>query len=113
MHDTDDQAPARLSRFGLIQAGENRIVLIVVVGVLVGVLALAAVLGYVVFHALNSTERTTVGVGEAGAVRAVQVARSEIAVVRTGAVWPEGAQSRGHGCGRRAVALTAFRGRIW
>jgi hypothetical protein len=62
--DTDDQPPARLNSFGLIRAGENRIVLIVVVGVLVGVLALAAVLGYVVFHALSSSERTTVGVGD-------------------------------------------------
>jgi hypothetical protein len=66
VHDADDQLPARLNRFGLIRAGENRIVLIVVVGVLVGVLALAAVLGYVVFHALSSTERTTVGAGEVG-----------------------------------------------
>lgn len=71
MHAADDQLPARLNRFGLIRAGENRIVLIVVVGVLVGVLALAAVLGYVVFHALSSTERTTVGAGEAGGIRAV------------------------------------------
>jgi hypothetical protein len=65
VHDTDGEPPPRLDRFGLIRAGESRSALIVVVGVLVGVLALAAVLGYVVFHALTSTERTTVGVGEA------------------------------------------------
>jgi hypothetical protein len=88
VYDTDDQAPARLSRFGLVRAGENRIVLIVVVGVLVGVLALAAVLGYVVFHALNSTERTTVGAGEVGAVQVVGSGQSEVAGVRRGAVGP-------------------------
>jgi hypothetical protein len=62
--DTDDEPPARLDRFGLIRPGESRSALIVVIGVLVGALALAAVLGYVVFHALTSTERTTVGAGD-------------------------------------------------
>jgi hypothetical protein len=84
VYDTDDQFPARLSRFGLVRAGENRIVLIVVVGVLVGVLALAAVLGYVVFHALSSTERTTVGAGEVEAVQAVGAAPGEMAGIRMG-----------------------------
>jgi hypothetical protein len=88
VYDTDDQFPARLSRFGLVRAGENRIVLIVVVGVLVGVLALAAVLGYVVFHALSSTERTTVGAGEVGAFQAVGGGPREMAGVRLGAVGP-------------------------
>lgn len=86
VHETDDRVPARLSRFGLVRAGENRIVLIVVVGVLVGVLGLAAVLGYVVFHALSSTERTTVGAGEVGTVQAVGGGPSEMAGVRLGAV---------------------------
>ena len=88
VHDTDDQFPARLSRFGLVRAGENRIVLIVVVGVLVGVLALAAVLGYVVFHALSSTERTTVGAGEVEAFQAVGGCPAEMAGARLGAVGP-------------------------
>jgi hypothetical protein len=70
VYDTDEPPP-RLDRFGLIRAGENRSALIVVVGVLVGVLALAAVLGYVVYHALTSTERTTVGAGDVGAFNAV------------------------------------------
>jgi hypothetical protein len=71
VYDTDDEPPPRLDRFGLIREGENRSALIVVVGVLVGVLALAAVLGYVVFHALTSTERTTVGAREVAAYSAV------------------------------------------
>jgi hypothetical protein len=77
VHDTDDEPPARLDRFGLIRAGENRSALIVVVGVLVGVLALAAVLGYVVFHALTSTERTTVGAGEAAFIVVVELSPQE------------------------------------
>jgi hypothetical protein len=67
MYDADDEPPARINRFGLIRSGENRSALIVVVGVLIGVLALAAVLGYVVFHALTSTDRTTVGLPPASA----------------------------------------------
>jgi hypothetical protein len=76
VYDSEDEPPARINRFGLIRAGENRSALIVVVGVLVGVLALAAVLGYVVFNALTSTDRTTVGLS--GQDRQICMVRSVV-----------------------------------
>ena len=55
--------PDRLDRRGLPRPDERTTMVIVLLGVLVGALLLATVLGYVVYHALTEQPRTTVGLG--------------------------------------------------
>ncbi len=55
--------PDRLDRRGLPRPDERTTMVIVLLGVLVGALLLATVLGYVVYHALTEEPRTTVGLG--------------------------------------------------
>lgn len=55
--------PDRLDRHGLPGPDERTTMVIVLLGVMVGALLLATVLGYVVYHALTEQPRTTVGLG--------------------------------------------------
>jgi hypothetical protein len=55
--------PDRLDRRGLPRPDERTTMVIVLLGVMVGALLLATVLGYVVYHALTEQPRTTVGLG--------------------------------------------------
>ena len=58
--------PDRLDRRGLPRPDERATMVIVLLGVMVGALLLATVLGYVVYHALTEQPRTTVGLGGLG-----------------------------------------------
>ena len=57
------EPPGRLDRLGLPRSDERATMVIVLLGVMVGALLLASVLGYVVYHALTEQPRTTVGLG--------------------------------------------------
>ena len=58
-----EEPPGRLDRRGLPGPDERATMVIVLLGVMVGALLLASVLGYVVYHALTEQPRTTVGLG--------------------------------------------------
>lgn len=79
----EDHVPPRVSTLGVPRRDEHRDALIIALGILLAVLALAATVGYAVYHALTTRDRPTIGMTGVAAVLAPTPAMGA-ASVRTG-----------------------------
>lgn len=66
----DFDVPPRVSTLGVPRRDEHRDALIIAFGILLAVLALAATIGYAVYHALTSRDRPTIGMATVAAAPA-------------------------------------------